>query len=77
MRYIPFSIIFQSRQFRDLQLSFGLTSWLRSYQGSLYPYLEYHFTFPQEVSDRFYTIEAHGRNGQYDVQMIVKKPTVD
>jgi hypothetical protein len=42
----------------------------------LYPYLEYRFTFPQLVSDRFFTIEAHGHSQGYDIQLIFKKPVM-
>lgn len=62
--------------FSGLRLSFGAANLFRTFTGAIYPYLEYQFTFPQPIADRFYTIEWHGRVGEYDVQIILKKPTV-
>ncbi len=62
--------------FSALRLSFGATNLFRTFTGSIYPYLEYQFTFPQAIADRFYTIQWHGRVGEYDVQIVLKKPTV-
>jgi len=64
------------QEFSDLRLSFGAANLFRTFTGAIYPYLEYQFTFPQAIADRFYTIEWHGRAGEYDVQIIIKKPTV-
>ncbi|MEI7563312.1 MAG: hypothetical protein WCJ39_06775 [bacterium] len=50
---------------------------LLSDQGSLYPYLEYNFTFPQAVSNTMYTLDTHGRNAIYDVEIVIKKPTTN
>ncbi|MFA7298675.1 MAG: hypothetical protein WC010_03465 [Candidatus Absconditabacterales bacterium] len=72
---MPFSAILSSSMFSGLHLSFGATNLFRTYTGAIYPYLEYQFTFPQEISDRFYTIEGHGRVGEYDVKIVLKKPT--
>lgn len=65
-----------SNTFSGLRLSFGAANLFRTFTGSIYPYLEYQFTFPQAIADRFYTIEWHGRAGEYDVQIVLKKPTV-
>lgn len=70
-----FQTIFSSDDFSDLHLSFGAANLFRTFTDTIYPYLEYQFTFPQPIADRFYTIEGHGRVGEYDVQIIVKKPT--
>lgn len=59
-----------------LRLSFGATNLFRTMTGAIYPYLEYQFHFPQEIADRFYTIQGNGRVGEYDVQILLKKPTV-
>lgn len=72
---MPFSAILSSSMFSGLHLSFGATNLFRTYTGAIYPYLEYQFTFPQEISDRFYTIEWHGRVWEYDVKIVLKKPT--
>lgn len=71
-----FSTILSSSNYSGLRLSFGATNLFRTMTGAIYPYLEYQFSFPQEVADRFYTIQGNGRIGEYDVQIILKKPTV-
>jgi len=71
-----FSTLFASSDYTWLLLSFGAVSLFRSLGWAIYPYIEYQFTFPQEIADRFYTISWNGRVGEYDVQIILKKPTV-
>lgn len=71
-----FSDIFTLPNFSGLRLSFGATNLFRTFTNALYPYVEYQFSFPQEIADRFYMIEGHGRVGEYDVQIVLKKPTV-
>ncbi len=72
-----FQNIFASTDFSGLRLSFNAATLFRAFNGSVYPYLEYQFTFPQPISDRFYTIQWKGRVGDYDVNITVKKPTVE
>ena len=74
----PFAQILQntSNYFSGLRISFGAANLFRTFTGAIYPYLEYQFHFPQEIADRFYTIQGNGRVGEYDVQIILKKPTV-
>ena len=72
----PFQTIFSWTDFTGLRLSFGAANLFRTRIGSIYPYLEYQFTFSQPIADRFYTIVWHGRVGEYDVQIVIKKPTV-
>ncbi len=73
-----FSNIFSdiSNNFSWLRLSFGAANIFRAVTGAIYPYLEYQFSFPQAIADRYYTIQWHGRVGEYDVQIILKKPTI-
>jgi len=52
-----FSQILSSNAFSGLRLSFGAANLFRTFTGAIYPYLEYQFTFPQAIADRFYTIE--------------------
>ena len=73
---IDFPTILGNSNFTNIELSFGLVSLLRSLQWAIYPYLEYRFDFTHPVADRFYTIDGHGRNREYDVQIEIKKPTV-
>lgn len=65
-----------STDFSSLRLSFGAANLFRTFTGTIYPYLEYQFTFPQQIADRFYTIQGNGRVGEYDVKILLKKPTV-
>lgn len=58
-----------------LELKFALVNLLSSLSGNIYPFLEYFFTFDQEVADRFYTIQWNGRKWDYDIKIIIKKPT--
>lgn len=74
--WINFQTIFTSPDFTGLRLSFGAANLFRTFTWAIYPYLEYQFTFPQAVADRFYTIQGHGRVGEYDVEIVIKKPTV-
>lgn len=69
------NIFTTTTEFSNIRLSFGATNLFRTFTGAIYPYLEYQFTFQQPIADRFYTIEWHGRAGEYDVQIILKKPT--
>lgn len=71
-----FDEIFTSSYYTGLRLSFWAINLFRTFTGTVYPYLEYQFTFPEEIPDRFYTIEGQGRVGEYDVRIIIKKPTV-
>jgi len=75
---LSFSDILQniSSYFSGLRISFGAANLFRTFTGAIYPYLEYQFHFPQEIADRFYTIQWNGRVGEYNVQIIVKKPTI-
>lgn len=50
-------IFIDSTDFSGLLLSFGAANLFRTFTGAIYPYLEYQFTFPQPIADRFYTIE--------------------
>jgi hypothetical protein len=61
-----------------LRLVFGAADLFRAIHGSIYPYLEYQFTFPDDhpISDRFFTIQWNGRAWEYDVTIVIKKPTV-
>ncbi len=65
-----------SSVFSNLRLSFGAMSLFRTTAGAIYPYIEYQFTFPQPIADRFYFLQGNGRAGEYDVQIFLKKPTV-
>ena len=73
----PFSTIFShDTEFTWLRLTFGAANLFRAYGGAIYPYLEYQLTFSWDIADRFFTIQWNGRVGEYDVQIVIKKPTV-
>lgn len=69
---VPFDDLLSSVTW--LELNLGLIN-LLSTTNQIYPFLEYRFGFSSDVSDRFYTIKWNARVGEYDVQVIVKKPT--
>lgn len=78
IQIIPFAdILSDTTNFSGLRLSFGAANLFRTSVGAIYPYLEYQFSFPQGIADRFYTIQWNGRVGEYDVQILLKKPTVE
>jgi hypothetical protein len=54
----------------------SLLNLLKSVNKQIYPYLEYQFSFSQTISDRYYTIRAQGKFGDYKVELLVKKPTI-
>lgn len=39
----------------------------------IYPFLEYQFSFPADVSDVYYTIEWEGKVGSYNTKITIKK----
>jgi len=48
---------------------------LKTEDENIYPFLEYQLSLGDDISDRFYTIQGNGRVGEYEVKVIVKKPT--
>jgi len=58
-----------------LALNIGLINLLESTNGSVYPFLEYQIKLDNPIADRFYTVKGNGRVGEYEVQIVVKKPT--
>jgi hypothetical protein len=72
----PFSSFIADGDIDDLQLQFWLVNLLRAQNGRIYPFLEYKFEFWEEIADRFYHILWNGRIGDYDVKILINKPTV-
>lgn len=70
------AILNANNGFTWLRLSFGAVNLFATTNGSIYPYLEYQFTFPKPVSDRYYTIQWYGLVWEYKVLILLKKPTV-
>ncbi len=70
-----FTDILSSDQYTWLQIKFALVNFLRSFSSNIYPFLEYFFEFDSPIADRFYTIQWEGRKWDYDIKIIIKKPT--
>lgn len=70
-----FEYILSESDYTWLQLKFALVNFLYSMSDNIYPFLEYFFEFDKEVADKFYTIEWNGRKWNYDLKIIIKKPT--
>jgi len=70
-----FKTIFSNSNYTWLQLKFALVNLLSTVNWNIYPFLEYFFQFDSPVSDRFYTIQWNWRKGDYNVKIIIKKPT--
>lgn len=70
-----FANILSNNNYSWLQLKFVLVNFLRSFNNNIYPFLEYFFQFDSPIADRFYTIQWEGRKWDYDIKIIIKKPT--
>jgi len=58
-----------------LVLNLWLINLLKTEDENIYPFLEYQLSLSDDISDRFYTIQGNGRVGEYEVKVVVKKPT--
>lgn len=63
-----------------VKINFSLVNLLESINGQIYPFLEYQFQFkngsnPAQGADRFYSIYGTARVGDFEVKIIVSKPT--
>lgn len=70
-----FDDLLQNDNITWLSLKFSLFDLLRTKNENIYPFLEYKFEFPTEVSDRFYNIQWVGKVWDYDIYINVAKPT--
>ena len=59
-----------------LQLRMSLLNLLKWNDGIVYPYLEYQLKFWNQISDKYYTIDAEWKVWDYKVNLIVQKPTI-
>ncbi|MDR0650799.1 MAG: hypothetical protein LBG59_05365 [Candidatus Peribacteria bacterium] len=59
-----------------VQFRLSLLNFLTSVEKLIYPYLEYQFSFSNDIADRFYKIDAMGKYGAYEVKLLVQKPTI-
>lgn len=63
-----------ANDYTGLELNLWLVTLLKA-TNDIYPFLEYRLWFTAPVSNRFYTIQGNGHVGDYDVQIVIKKPT--
>jgi len=59
----------------NVKLQLWLINLLQSRSWLVYPFLEYKIKSDQNISDIFYTIDWNSRVNEYDVHIIIKKPT--
>jgi len=63
--------------FTWVQLKFSLLNLLKTQTWNIYPFLEYYIDFwEKSVPDKYYTINARWDYKDYQVNTIIKKPTV-
>lgn len=73
LTYEPFKNIFN--MWNNIQLKLSLLNVLQG-QYWVYPFLEYYLNFDKETPDKFYTIKAEWRFGDFQINLLVKKPTI-
>ena len=82
IKNLTFTDILGNIKISNLLFRISLLNLLYSERKNIYPYLEYQFSFlnesgnPAVIADRFYTITSRGKYGDYEVKLIVKKPTI-
>ena len=69
-----FQSIFNGDDFKNLKLRLALLNLLKT-KIWIYPYLEYYMQFSEPISDKYFTINAEWKYGDYQVNLVVKKPT--
>lgn len=68
-----FSWIFDNAS--QLQLRLALLNALRTSDSTIYPYLEYYLDFWTWVSDKYFTMDAEWKYWNYQVNLIIQRPT--
>lgn len=72
-----FKEIFNNSSTSNLSLRLALLNLLKSDKNLIYPYLEYYLDFWEvEVSDKYFHINAEWKFWDYQVNLLVDKPTV-
>ena len=59
-----------------ININFVLANLLKSKDWDIYPFLEYKLQFPIEVPDRFFYVNWVWKVGDYQVNLLLKKPTM-
>ncbi len=67
--------MFESNDFNKLQLRLALLNLLKPREWAIYPYLEYYLSFWTWIADKYYTMDAEWKYGDFQVNLIVQKPT--
>ena len=72
-----FQNVFNNSNTSNLSLRLALLNLLKSKNNLIYPYLEYYLDFWEvEVSDKYFHINAEWKFWDYQVNLLVDKPTV-
>ena len=71
--YGNFKTLFSS--VNNAQIRLSLLNLLESINNNIYPFLEYYIDFWSEVSDKYYTINAEWEFDDYQVKILIQKPT--
>ena len=71
-----FKNIFTNSNISKVQLRLSVLNFLKDVSSEIYPFLEYYAEFEDEVSDKDFTIDAEWNYSDYQVNLIIKKPTV-
>lgn len=71
-----FRYILNNNYYSRLNLRLSLLNLLKSKSKKIYPYLEYYLSFSSPISDKYFRINWEGRYKDYQVNIIMYKPTV-
>ena len=71
-----FEDITEESNYTRLNFRLSLLNLLKSKGKQVYPYLEYYLYFNRPVSDKYFRIDGEGRYKDYQVNIIMYKPTV-
>jgi len=69
------SILDWSNSITWMKLWFWIINLLRTEDNEIYPFLEYQFSFPRQVSDSFFTLQWIWLVWDYNVKIFIKKST--
>lgn len=68
-------ILQEHNNYKQLQLRLALLNALKTPNNTIYPYLEYYLEFWTWVSDKYFTMDAEWKYGDYQVNLIIQRPT--
>ena len=79
--YGEFKNVFRNTNTTQNQVRFSILNLLKSVNNKIYPFLEYQITFkdnswnPVVIPDKYYTINAEWNFSDYQINIVVQKPT--